>query len=640
MDGCYFPLPLETPLCLMSEWGLQVTVREAIRASLRLLTRRDRQRLAFITVAQMLTSILDLVGILLIGLVTALSLSVMSAAPKPSMVESVLEFLGISNDDPVTVALTLAAIAGFLLILKSVLNMLLTKRILRFLANRQALVSGRLAAGLLSRSLLQVQKQSSQQTVYTLTNGVASATVTILGQGTIALTETALLVVLAVGVLTLSPTVTVFAIVFFVVISIALQRAIAVKAGRRGQLSAHLSVQSVQTIQEAVRTYREAVVSQRRGLYVQRFQHLCRKLAINSTDIQFATMIPKYVLEIALVCGAGLLALSQLLTKDLPSAVAIIAVFLAAGSRVVPSILRLQGASIMIRTAAGQAAPTYDLARELDLEHPSSACANSLGSVDPATIRARLQKGYDGFDGSISISEASLSYPGTNTPALTAVSLDLPTGKSLAIVGSTGAGKSTLADVILGVLIPDSGVALVGGLTPAEALAVWPGAVAYVPQDVAMANGTVRENVALGLPAEIIDDDWVWNALHRAHLGQFLKDSREGIDTVIGENGIKLSGGQLQRLGIARALYTRPRLLVLDEATSALDAETEQSIAQTLQELEGTVTTVTIAHRLATIRHCDLVVYLESGRVQAQGSFSEVRALAPQFDRQARMLGL
>ena len=617
-----------------------MTVRKAIRTSLRLLTQRDRRRLALITVAQMLTSILDLVGVLLLGLVTALSLSVMSSVPQPVIVGSTLEFLGLSNDDPVTVALALAAVAGFLLVLKSILSMLLTRRILRFLANRQALVSGRLAAGLLSRPLLQVQQQSSQQTVYTLTNGVAAATVTILGQGTIALTEIALLVVLAVGVLALSPVVTVFAIVFFVIISFALQRAIAVKAGSRGQRSAHLSVQGIATIQEALRTYREAVVSQRRGLYVQRFQYLCRQLAINSTDIQFAAMIPKYVLEIALVVGAGLLALSQLLTKDLPSAVAIIAVFLAAGSRVIPSILRLQGASIGIRTAAGQAAPTYELARELDLENLTLATADSFGSVNPTTIRAHLEKGHDGFDGSISISNAYLSYPGTDTPALTAVSLDLSAGESLAIVGSTGAGKSTLADLILGVLIPDAGVTLIGGLTPAEALANWPGAVAYVPQDVAMANGTVRENVALGLPDEIIDDDWVWDALNRAHLGEFLGNSREGLDTLIGENGIKLSGGQVQRLGIARALYTRPKLLVLDEATSALDAETEQAISQTLQELGGNVTTVTIAHRLATIRHCDIVVYLEGGRVHAQGSFSEVRAMAPEFDKQAQILGL
>jgi ABC-type multidrug transport system fused ATPase/permease subunit len=270
----------------------------------------------------------------------------------------------------------------------------------------------------------------------------------------------------------------------------------------------------------------------------------------------------------------------------------------------------------------------------------ASASAESFGSIDPTTIRDLLEKGHEGFDASIEISEVGLFYPGASAPALAGVSLTLRAGQSLALVGPTGAGKSTLADVILGVLIPDSGEALIGGLPPAESLANWPGAVAYVPQDVAMANGTVRENVALGLPSEIIDDEWVWDALNRAHLGDFLRDSREGINTVIGENGMKLSGGQRQRLGIARALYTRPKLLVLDEATSALDAETEQAISRTLQELEGTVTTVTIAHRLATIRHCDLVAYLEGGKALAQGTFDEVRAATPQFERQAQLLGL
>ncbi len=617
-----------------------MTVRQAVRASLRLLTQRDRRLLAIITVAQMSTAFLDLLGILLIGLVTALSLSIMSSIPQPAIVQSALDTLGLNQADPVTVALVLAGIGGFLLITKSVLNMLLTRRILRFLANRQAMVSGRLAAGLLSRPLLQVQQRSSQETVYTLTGGVSAATLLVLGQGTVALSEITLLVILAIGMLAISPVVTVFTIVFFLLISFTLQKVLAGRAGRIGQRSAHISIQSVTTVQEALRTYREAVVSQRRGLYVQRFQDLCWQGAVNNTELQFIGMIPKYVLEIALVCGAGLLAASQLLTKDLSAAVAIIAIFLAAGSRIVPSILRLQGAAITMRSAAGQAAPTYDLARELDLAHLTSATAESFGSIDPTTIRTLLQKGHQGFDASILISDVDLSYPGTSTPALAGVSLTLPAGSSLALVGPTGAGKSTLADVILGVLIPDSGVVLIGGLTPAEALAACPGAVAYVPQDVAMANGTVRENVALGLPVEIIDDDWVWDALNRAHLAEFLRDSREGLDTVIGEHGIKLSGGQRQRLGIARALYTRPRLLVLDEATSALDAETEHAIAKTLQELEGTVTTVTIAHRLATIRHCDLVVYLEGGRVQAQGTFSEVRAAAPQFDRQAQLLGL
>ena len=207
-------------------------------------------------------------------------------------------------------------------------------------------------------------------------------------------------------------------------------------------------------------------------------------------------------------------------------------------------------------------------------------------------------------------------------------------------MGPTGAGKSTLADVILGVLKPDAGRVTIGGLTPIEAVTHWPGAIAYVPQEVAMVNGSIRENVALGLPVEIIDDSRVWEALDRANLGEFLEQNREGLDTVIGEGGMKLSGGQRQRLGVARALYTRPKLLVLDEATSALDAETEDAIVKTFQSLEGEVTTITIAHRLATIRHSDQIAYLETGHVITCGNFDEVRRLVTNFDRQAQLLGL
>jgi ABC-type multidrug transport system fused ATPase/permease subunit len=144
----------------------------------------------------------------------------------------------------------------------------------------------------------------------------------------------------------------------------------------------------------------------------------------------------------------------------------------------------------------------------------------------------------------------------------------------------------------------------------------------------------------LGLPLEAIDDDLVWEALERAHLAEYLRENRTGIDTAIGERGVRLSGGQRQRLGIARALYTRPRLLVLDEATSSLDSETEQAIVSTLQELEGKVTTITVAHRLATVRHADQVIYLENGLIMAIGRFDQVRSQVPDFDRQAALLGL
>jgi ABC-type multidrug transport system fused ATPase/permease subunit len=251
-----------------------------------------------------------------------------------------------------------------------------------------------------------------------------------------------------------------------------------------------------------------------------------------------------------------------------------------------------------------------------------------------------LEEGYDGLRASLSVQSVTLTYPGADRPAVNNVMFEVVQGASVALVGSTGSGKSTLADIILGVLEPEEGRVLIGGFAPGDVTRRWPGSVTYVPQDIAVVDGTVRDNVALGLTPEMTYDERVWEALDRAQLSSLLRGSRQGLDTLVGEHGVRLSGGQKQRLGLARALYSRPTLLVLDEATSALDAETELAVSDALTALEGAVTTVTIAHRLATVRHCDLVIYLEHGRVVASGTFAEVREASQSFDRQARLLGL
>ena len=177
-------------------------------------------------------------------------------------------------------------------------------------------------------------------------------------------------------------------------------------------------------------------------------------------------------------------------------------------------------------------------------------------------------------------------------------------------------------------------------LDSSDAFARPPGPIRYVPRDTFLVNGTIHNNVALGVPPDLVLEDRIWEALERAQLAGFLSEQRDGLDTFVGENGMRLSGGQRQRLGLARAFYTRPKLIVLDEATSALDAETEQAVSQTLVDLEGDVTLIIIAHRLATIRHCDQVAYLNHGRVAAVGTFEQVREQAPNFNRQAQLLGL
>jgi ABC-type multidrug transport system fused ATPase/permease subunit len=191
-----------------------------------------------------------------------------------------------------------------------------------------------------------------------------------------------------------------------------------------------------------------------------------------------------------------------------------------------------------------------------------------------------------------------------------------------------------------GVLIPDSGKLSISGLSPHEAIARWPGAIGYVPQDVYLASGTVAQNVALGYSEQEFELDAVWEALEKAQLSEFIRTLENGLSTYLGDRGVKLSGGQKQRLGIARALLTRPQILFLDEATSALDSQTEYDVSESINGLKGQVTLVCIAHRLSTARRADRVIYLAGGRVLAQGSFDEVRKMVPDFQKQSELMDL
>jgi ABC-type multidrug transport system fused ATPase/permease subunit len=247
---------------------------------------------------------------------------------------------------------------------------------------------------------------------------------------------------------------------------------------------------------------------------------------------------------------------------------------------------------------------------------------------------------HEGFVADIQIEGASLTYPGKDDPAIADITLTIPVGSSVAFVGPSGAGKTTLVDVLLGVLHLDTGHVTISGLPPLAAVAKWPGAVSYVPQDVVISNGSIRENVALGYPTEVASDDLVMRALKVANLADFVSGLPQGVDTPVGERGAKISGGQRQRLGIARAMFTKPHLLVLDEATSSLDGETEDSISAAIHAMRGSTTVVMIAHRLSTVRNADIVVYMAEGKVMATGTFDEVRRSVPDFDRQARLMGL
>ena len=624
-------------------------VLPSVRKAIDLLPPGKRRLLFLAATVQVSLGILDLVGIALIGLLAAVAVSGVESSAGlgsamqnlPTWVQSVLTWLGLGGLTISQLSVVLALMAVAILVLKTVLSAFMSRRIIRFLANRQAEVSTRLAREFLSRPLAQVQRWTTPEAIYALGSGVAAATVSLLGASITIASEVFLFTIVGVSLLIYDPLLTLVCVLLFGVIVLILHRGLGGWTSRNARVMTDTSIDTLTVVSEALATYREATVLNRRDLYIARYANLVGRYARSSATAGFILEIPKYVLEAALYLGVLVLAVVQFLTKDWTAAAATVALFLAAGTRILPGILRLQGATITIKNAAVQAQPTFfmaDFLARTRAQSPESEPAK--GRMEAPAIKAHAESGYPDFDAFMTVDDVSLTYADASEPALVEVSLTAPSGSSLALVGATGAGKSTLADVILGVLEPDSGTVRISGRSPRDAIDRWPGAIAYVPQAVALVAGSVRENVALGIPRDHIDDDRVWEALRRAHLDEFLIESRDGLDTPIGERGFRLSGGQRQRLGIARALYTRPKLLVLDEATSALDAETELAIIQTLQELEGEVTTITVAHRLATVRSADQVLYLEGGRVRARGRFDEVRSQVADFDRQASLLGL
>jgi ABC-type branched-subunit amino acid transport system ATPase component len=249
-----------------------------------------------------------------------------------------------------------------------------------------------------------------------------------------------------------------------------------------------------------------------------------------------------------------------------------------------------------------------------------------------------IQIGHLGFNPTIKVSHVSLKYPTRNFPALNKATFTIESGEFVAIIGSTGAGKSTLVDLILGVLIPDSGQILIGDLHPLEAVTQWPGAISYVPQDSFIIQGTIRQNVTMGYPIESCSDKIIWEALEMAKLADFVKTLHLGLENLVGDRGTFMSGGQRQRLGIARSLLTKPKLLILDESTSSLDLKTEYEIIKSIKELKGRMTIVMIAHRLSTIKDADKIIYLDEGIIKHIGKFEDVRLNVPQFEEQLKIL--
>ena len=602
--------------------------RTTVMRSLRVLPKSDRPKIVFVILLQAGLGFIDLVGVAAIGVLGALSVTGVQSQQPGDRVSSVLRILGISDVSFQAQVAILGLGAAFIFVFRTILSILITRRILFFLSRRGAALSSKLVGQLLSQSLIKVQSRSTQESVYALTTGVSAITLSILGVMVTIIADSSLLILMLIALLVVDPVIALTSVLFFFSMGLALYRSMHVKAHKLGFENSKLAILGNTKIIEVLESYRELVVRNRRDYYAREIGGIQRKLADVLAEVQFMPNVSKYVIESGMVVGAVVIAGVQFALQDARHATAALSVFLAAGTRIAPAIMRLQQSFIQMRSGIGAALPTLEMIESLknvpEVEHVEDA----------------LDTSHEGFEPNINLQSIYFSYPEKEVHTLSELSLVLNKGSATAIVGPSGAGKTTLVDILLGVLQPDGGEVTISGLKPLATISKWPGAIAYVPQDVALSNGTFRENLTMGYPTNLAPDQLCWDALRIAQLDSFVKELPLGLDQPIGERGTNLSGGQRQRLGIARAMLTKPKLLVLDEATSALDGQTELDISNAINDLKGIVTVVMIAHRLSTVRNSDQVIYMDKGKIIAEGKFEEVRKAVPDFDHQAQLMGL
>ena len=612
----------------MKSWFRKSGEDSTLIACAKLLPESDRRKLVLVSILQLLLSLMDLLAIGIVGILGALTIRGINSQEPGNRVSAVLDFFHLSDFSFQSTVAILGLLAGTLLITRTIASIFLTRKTLFFLARRGAYISSLLVSKLLTQPILVIQQRTSQMTVYSLTSGVEAIVLSILGSLVIMFSDITILLVMAAGLFLIDPRTAVGVLILFGLVGFASYRLMHKRAREIGELNSRMQVESHEKIVEVLTSYRELTVANRKSYYANSISEIRRKVSGTNAEMAFMPNISKYVIESTVVLGAIIVSGIQFLLNDASRAVGTLSIFLAAGMRIAPAALRLQQAAITIKSSIGAAKPTLDLINQLNEVKPIEVSGSSLDLI------------HAGFIPKVEVRNSTLTYPENTQPSVREVSLIVPEGSTLAFVGPSGAGKTTIIDILLGVLEPQQGEVLISGKNPAEASRIWPGAIAYVPQDIAIASGSIRENVALGYPKEIATDESVLNALKVAGLDTFVQSLKEGIDTVVGERGTKISGGQRQRLGIARAMFTKPALLVLDEATSALDGETELQVSDAIRNLRGSTTVILIAHRLSTVRDADKVVYMAEGRIVAAGTFEEVRTQVPDFDRQAVLMGL
>lgn len=594
-----------------------------------------KQRVVFglLIVAQLLVNFIDLVGLAAVGLL------IMALASGEIDFEVSPFFRFRIDETSPGFVVGLVALAALAFLVKALANLLLTLAQIRYTAWIEVEASRRVASFLLSGNLERIRRFSQADVQFVVNSSTSAMFSGILNAAASIVVSFSLLALILGAFVLLNPLAALIIASYLILIISAIQSIISRRLVAIGKMVRKFSIRSGGTILDAVATFKEIAVLSKQNFFLGRFAEAKALLAKTNASSTVLRIVPRIIIEQGLLIGVlGFVAFQVASGGDLAEGFAVIGIFVVGSIRIIGAVLPIQNALSNLKTLGAKAEMAMSLFQEMEQSGfgsgTESLSSKSLHELKEATTaECPTNKGY-----SVSMRGVRFAYPGSDADAVSNLSVEIPGGSFVALVGPSGAGKTTIADIILGLNEPLEGEITVDGRSPNEVRKHRPGSISYVPQRPGMVSGTIAQNVALGVGLDEIDADRVWECLRIAALDEVVESLPHGIHSRIGKQRDQLSGGQLQRLGLARALYSKPRLIILDEATSALDAQSEAAISNNIRQLGSDVTLVVIAHRLSTVKHADSVYAIDDGKLIGAGPFNTLRKQVPIIEQYVRLM--
>lgn len=598
------------------------------RVSWILLSSKEKTFFVVRIVARLFLNGLDIVAVGLMGLLGAITATGISGQS--------LSLFGYSIPPPSAgnVVALVSAVAT-LFILKGGLGILFGRWTAVFLAGIEIKNSAKLTRYLFSGPLTRLKRYSRaeiQFLVETSTNATFSG---VLGSITTLIIESTLFISIFVMFLIVDWVAALAIAIYFALLVFVLQMTTAKRYLQSGRNIQKGSVDTGGAILEMVDGFREIAVLSKQNFFLTRFIEAKKLSARTGVTLQILKGLPRYVAETGLILGALGFVVWQLSKGNLGEGLLALGIFLAGSFRMMGAVLPLQALWNELRVMQGWVHTAQEILITLQNE-PELLDAQIYRETKLASSLERKVATAGALE--VHLERVSFTHLNNSVPTIRNVTLSIPAGSYVAIVGPSGAGKTTLVDLLLGLYDPDEGTVRVGGVDPRQLREESPGLISYVPQRPGLVSGSLAHNIALGVLDDEIDEGRVWDALRKAQLEEFVKNLPLGIHSSLGAHSDSLSGGQIQRLGFARALYSDPSLVILDEATSALDAATEASVAASIKNVGEKTTVVVIAHRLSTIQDADEVHVVDDGRIIASGKFAEVRKSVPMIEEYVKLM--